>query len=107
MTAPRPNLPAVMAWQRGPLGLKPVWTVQSDLQKVKETAHQALNLSENDFIEATFFNQGEWNKLYKIAVNGEKAHILRAIIPIYPHWKTEAEIGVMGFLQDRNTILAP
>lgn len=95
-----------LEWEQTLFSLEPRWTVEPDVDQTKALSRKHLCLSPEDDCSVALFNQGTFNKLYKVETNiGTWA--MRVLLPVDPSRKTISEVTTIQFLRERTTIPVP
>jgi len=59
-------------------------------------------------LEVKFLSEGEWNRVYLVTDTSEgREFVFRASLPVYPWYKTRAEVATTQFIRDNTTIPVP
>lgn len=96
----------MMEWKKQALGLTAVWKSDPEISAIEKIVCEHLRLQDDEPVRVSFFDEGGFNKLYKVSTKTQGL-IFRAAVPLYPHWKTESEVSTMRFVQDRTNIPTP
>ena len=80
-----------------------------DVIAIESVTRKHLRLSAGDYISATFFAEGAFNKLYAITVSnsGSPQYIFRATPPVEPFFKTASEVATLSYLLEHTSIPVP
>lgn len=110
--ANQPGLEAPLRWTGGYFR-EPVWPREPDIAAIKSIARQHLQSQlplaiEDEKLEASFFAEGLYNKLYKISYPGHHpSYLLRVTVPVLPYLKTESEVATIAYLRANTSVPVP
>lgn len=84
---------------------------QPDLDKIKSVVTPCLTqlgAGHAENLQVDFLAKGTWNQVFTIQ-DQDHGHefIFRVSLPVYPWYKTEAEVATIQFIRDNTTIPAP
>jgi len=78
-----------------------------DIKAVLAPILDQLGLSVEQ-LEVKFLSEGEWNRVYLVTDTSQgREFVFRASLPVYPWYKTKAEVATIQFIRDNTTIPAP
>ncbi|ODM24201.1 hypothetical protein SI65_02089 [Aspergillus cristatus] len=87
--------------------LAPTWTITPDISIIKSLAVKHLPEGYTD-INATFFAEGSFNKLYCItSPHLAQQYLMRVALPVEPFFKTESEVATLAYIRQYTTIPVP
>ncbi len=94
-----------LEWVQKMVGLEPRWTVEPDLDALKQTV-ASVQPSLATELQVAFFAQGAFNKLYQVQA-GKTTLVMRLSLPVYPHYKTLSEVATISWVQRQTTLPVP
>ncbi len=94
-----------LEWVQKTFGLEPRWTVEPELDALKQAIASAQPPAATE-PEVAFLTQGAFNKLYQVQA-GEKTLVMRLSLPVCPHYKTLSEVATMSWVQSQTTLPVP
>ena len=85
----------------------PKWTRTPDTSAIRELAIQHLPRTYTD-IEAEFFAEGAFNKLYSVwSPHISQQYLMRVTLPVEPFFKTESESATLGYIRAYSSVPVP
>lgn len=92
-----------LEWIAGLWSLEPRWTVDLDLDTIKEEAERSLKVGP---CSVKFFAQGAFNKLYEV-VTDDGTYLMRVSLPVDPHRKTNSEVATIAWVKQHINLPVP
>lgn len=89
------------------------WPQEPDMDVIqsiakRHLAQELLDPLEDNSLDVDVFDEGCYNKLYKITYAGHvTTYLLRVTIPIEPYYKIESEVATIAYLRANTSIPLP
>lgn len=95
-----------LEWVEATFGLEPHWTRDPDIRLISRIARKHLGFNEDVSLNAVFYAQGAFNKLYKIST-ADTTCLMRVSLPVDPRYKTESEVATIEFVRQNTSMPVP
>ncbi|CAG8242131.1 unnamed protein product [Penicillium olsonii] len=92
-----------LEWVEKIFGLEPRWTVEPQIEHIKQTVK---SFRPSSTIEVTFLTQGAFNKLYDVKIDNE-TFIIRISLPVDPSHKVASEVATMDWIHRTTSLPIP
>ncbi|KAK0391527.1 hypothetical protein NLU13_1027 [Sarocladium strictum] len=95
-----------LAWKQTTFDLVPVWTRDPSTAAIEHVCRKQLNMAPGDPCIASFHAEGLFNKVYLIRT-AEQTFVMRVTLPVYPFFKTRAEVTTLRWVREHTKIPVP
>ncbi|KAK8924260.1 hypothetical protein VCV18_004679 [Metarhizium anisopliae] len=102
---PRPNQDG-LEWKETLFDLVPQWTRDVSITAIESVCRQQLNILPEDSCTVAFHACGLFNKLYLVKCTRGPL-IMRVSLPVYPRYKTRAEVATLRWVSENTKVLVP
>ncbi|KAL1861437.1 hypothetical protein VTK73DRAFT_7076 [Phialemonium thermophilum] len=95
-----------LLWEETAFGLVPRWIREPSLAAVESVCRQQLAIPSEDVCNVSFHSSCLFNKLYNVKC-ARGSLIMRISLPVYPGYKTRAEVATLRWVRERTKIPVP
>ncbi|KAL9110739.1 MAG: hypothetical protein Q9227_004731 [Pyrenula ochraceoflavens] len=95
-----------LEWVQETFGLEPRWTIEPNIESVKNLARKHLQTTDSASCEVDLFAQGGFNKIYRIRAKDDTL-LLRVSLPVDPCYKVMSEVATIQLVREKTGMPVP
>lgn len=99
-----------LEWEESLFSPLPRWTRDPSVEAIERVCRRHLAIPSNDACTVSFYEASLFAKLYLVDCSGSGSgcrYMMRVSLPVYPGYKTRAEVATLRWVRANTTVPAP